>query len=84
MGPAKAPPPSSREKSVAIDDIVSRTAALYYRWWGEDADVEYDYDSDDNEVPVAVFFDEDPLTNAHFRLKSIENLFLEYSETLRK
>jgi hypothetical protein len=78
MGPANAPPLSSQVRELAaIDDVVSRTAALYTLYWGQD----FDYDSDEDEDEVKfnmigeIYSPPDPLSCAHDRLESIEDLY---------
>ena len=74
MGPANAPPLSSQVRELAaIDDVVSRTAALYTLYWGQDID--YDSDEDEDEVKFnmigEIYSPPDPLSCAHDRLESI-------------
>ena len=81
MGPANAPPLSSQARELAaIDDTVSRTAALHTFYWGKDCDLDYDWGEDEDEDQFKVNGEsysplEDPLTRAHDRLENIEDLY---------
>ena len=60
---------SQAKKLAAIDDIVSRTAALHTLYWGEDHDLDYDSDEDEDEVKFnlngKIYSPPDPLSRAH-------------------
>jgi hypothetical protein len=82
MGPANAPPLSSEAKKLAaIDDIVSRADALNTLYFGKDWDLDYDSDEDEDEDQFKLNGEsyspplEDPLSRAHDRLESIEDLY---------
>ena len=82
MGPANAPPLSSEAKKLAaIDDIVSRADALITLYFGKDWDLDYDSDEDEDEDQFKLNGEsyspplEDPMSRAHDRLDSIEDLY---------